>query len=193
LAGRPLILASRSPQRKAILEMLGVPFEQVPADVEERVEGAPRDVVLENALRKARSVAVNRPDAVVLGVDTEVFLDGEVFGKAADWGHARAHLQRLSGRTHEVFSGIALIGPDREPTGVARTEVTFRDLGGGLLDWYLETGEWHDRAGAYAIQGRGAALVERIDGDYWNVVGLPVPLLLDMAPGLLPASETSLQ
>jgi len=180
-----LILASRSPQRKAILEMLGIPFERVPADAEEQVEGAPRDVVLENALRKARAVAADRPDSVVLGVDTEVFLDGEVFGKAADWGHARDHLQRLSGRTHDVFSGVALIGGGREQTGVARTAVTVRDLGGGLLDWYLETEEWRDRAGAYAIQGRGAALVERIDGDYWNVVGLPVPLLLSMAPEIL--------
>jgi nucleoside triphosphate pyrophosphatase len=165
--------------------MLGIPFEQVPADVPEETEGAPREVVLENALRKARSLAADRPDSVVLGVDTEVFLDGELFGKPAGWGHARVHLQRLSGRTHEVFSGVALIGLDREQTGVARTEVTFRDLGGGLLDWYLETGEWSDRAGAYAIQGRGAALVERIDGDYWNVVGLPVPLLLSMDPGIL--------
>ena len=83
------------------------------------------------------------------------------------------------------MSGIALVTPEGEQTGVARTEVEFRDLGGGLLDWYLETGEWRDRAGAYAIQGQGAALVERIDGDYWNVVGLPVPLLLNMAPSLL--------
>jgi septum formation protein len=176
-----LVLASRSPQRKAILEMLGIAFEIVPADVQEQTGGAPREVVLENARRKARAVE----GQTVLGVDTEVFLDGEVFGKAADWGHARAHLQRLSGCTHEVFSGIALRDAAGERTAVARTAVTFRDLGGGLLDWYLDTGEWRDRAGAYAIQGRGAALVERIDGDYWNVVGLPVPLLLSMAPELL--------
>src|SRR3954451_9364906 len=111
-----LVLASRSRQRTAILEMLGVPFEQVPADVDEQVEGAPREVVVENALRKARSVAADRPDAVVLGVDTEVFLDGEVFGKAGDWGHARDPLQRLSGRTPEVFSALALIdGPRDKP------------------------------------------------------------------------------
>ena len=180
-----LVLASRSPQRKAILEMLGVPFDAVPADVEELTDGAPRDVVAENALRKAREVVAARPGALVLGVDTEVFLDHVVFGKAGDEEHARRHLQALSGRTHEVFSGIALLSEGGERTGVARTEVTFRDLSGGLLDWYLDTGEWRERAGAYAIQGRGAALVERVEGDYWNVVGLPVPLLLSLAPELL--------
>jgi septum formation protein len=169
--------------------MLGIRFEQAPADVDEVTDGAPREVVTENALRKARAVAALRSGQLVLGVDTEVFLDGQVFGKAGDERHARAHLEALSGRTHEVFSGVALIEGGGERTSVASTEVTFRDLGGGLLDWYLETGEWRDRAGAYAIQGRGAALVERIDGDYWNVVGLPVPLLLEMAPGVLESTS----
>jgi septum formation protein len=161
--------------------MLGIRFEVVPADVEELTEGAPEYVVLENARRKARAVDGD----VVLGADTEVFLDGEVFGKAADEAAARAYLERLSGRTHTVLSGIALRTRGEERSGVARTAVAFRDLTGGLLDWYLATGEWRDRAGAYAIQGQGAALVERIEGDYWNVVGLPVPLLLDTAPWLL--------
>jgi septum formation protein len=166
--------------------MLGVPFEVVPADVEEVTDGAPREVVVENALRKARAVT----GPTVLGVDTEVYLDRQIFGKPGNEEHARRHLRALSGRTHEVFSGIALISGDRERTAVARTKVTFRDLGGGLLDWYLATGEWRERAGAYAIQGRGAALVERIEGDYWNVVGLPVPLLLEMEPGLLSSGES---
>jgi len=185
-----LVLASRSPQRKAILEMLGIPFEQVPAGVEEVTGGAPEQVVHENAHRKAAALSLTE-GALILGVDTEVFLDGQVFGKAGDEDRARRHLQALSGRKHEVFSGIALISEEGERSGVARTGVTFRDLGGGLLDWYLETGEWRDRAGAYAIQGRGAALVERIDGDYWNVVGLPVPLLLEMEPALLGDEKTS--
>jgi septum formation protein len=181
-----IILASRSPQRRAILEQLGIPFEQRPADVPELAVGQPADVVLENALRKARAAnaeeAGRRP---VLGVDTEVFLDGELFGKAADEARARAHLERLSGRTHEVFSGLALFVASGERTAVARTAVTFRALDDRMIDWYLRSGEWAGRAGAYAVQGRGAALVERIEGDYWNVVGLPVPLLLSLAPWLI--------
>jgi septum formation protein len=173
----------------AILKMLDIEFEQLPVDVVESADGPPREVVQENALRKAQAIGFTRRMAV-LGVDTEVFHDGEVFGKAPDEVAARRHLERLSGRTHEVFSGIALLGPDGTKSGVARTTVTFRDLSGGLLAWYLSTGEWQNRAGAYAIQGQGAALVERIDGDYWNVVGLPVPLLLDLAPWLILTPDT---
>ena len=109
-----------------------------------------------------------------------------MFGKPRDEAEAaRVHLQRLSGRTHEVFSGDRADRRRRERTGVARTAVTFRELEPSAARLVPGTGEWRDRAGAYAIQGRGAALVERIDGDYWNVVGLPVPLLLRLAPDLL--------
>jgi septum formation protein len=176
-----LVLASRSPQRRAILEQLGIPFEVRPADVDEEPEGEPAQVVTANALRKARAV----PGSVVLGIDTEVYLDGSLFGKPRDGAEARRFLERLSARTHVVFSGVALIRDGVEQTGVARTEVGFRALDRALLDWYLATGEWEGRAGGYAVQGRGSALIEAIDGDYWNVVGLPVPLLLDMAPELL--------
>jgi septum formation protein len=163
--------------------MLGVEFDAAPAGVSELSEGDPGGVVLENAVRKARAAAV--PGRPVLGVDTEVALDGAVLGKPGDAAAARAHLVRLSGRRHEVLSGVALLDGGVERTAVARTEVTFRRLDRGLLDWYLATGEWHERAGAYAIQGRGAVLVERIEGDYWNVVGLPVALLVEMAPALM--------
>jgi len=186
-----LVLASRSPQRKAILEQLGIAFEVRPSDAEELTEGDPREVVVENALRKARAVegelALTRgpgPLVSVLGADTEVFLDGRVFGKAASEEEAVAHLRSLSARTHEVWGGIALRGADGERTAHAVTKVTFRDVE-PLLDWYLATGEWRERAGAYAIQGYGSALVEAIEGDFWNVVGLPVPELLRMAPDLL--------
>jgi septum formation protein len=176
-----LVLASRSPQRRAILEQLGVEFEIRPADVEEEIDGDPADVVVRNALRKARAVA----GATVLGVDTEVYLDGRLFGKPTDEAHARTYLEALSGRTHEVFSGVALIRDGEERTGTALTRVTFRALDPATIEWYLRSGEWRDRAGGYAVQGRGAALVAAIDGDYWNVVGLPVALLLELAPGLL--------
>ena len=178
---RALVLASASPQRKAILEQLGIDFTVTPADVEELTDGKPAEVVVENALRKVRAVEGD----LVLGCDTEVFLDGRIFGKAADEERAESYLRQLSGRTHEVHSGLALKTQDGLRTGHAVTDVTFRPLGDSEIAWYLSTGEWRNRAGAYAIQGRGSALVERIEGDFWNVVGLPVPKLLELAPDLV--------
>jgi septum formation protein len=182
-----LVLASASPQRSAILGQLGISFEVTPADIEERADGDPQAAVLGNALRKARAVAQRiGPGRDVLGVDTEVLLDGRLLGKAADEREAGAHLAALSGRTHEVLSGVALLHDGGESTTVERTNVTFRTLEAELVDWYLASREWEGRAGAYAVQGRGAALVASIEGDYWNVVGLPVSALLDMAPWLIP-------
>ena len=120
---------------------------------------------------------------LVLACDTEVVLDGEVFGKAADEPQAEAFLRRLSGRTHEVWGGLALRRGAEERTAHAVTTVRFRQLAEAEIAWYLGTGEWRERAGAYAIQGLGAVLVERIDGDFWNVVGLPVPQLVDLFGG----------
>ena len=185
MVSRALVLASRSPQRSAILTQLGIPFEAVPADVEESGDGDPWAAVLANARRKARAVAERMPDRDVLGVDTEVLVDGGLLGKPEDEGHARRHLQTLSGRTHEVLSGVALVRAGAETTAVVRTAVSFRSLAPELVEWYLRSGEWEGRAGAYAVQGRGAALVAAIDGDYWNVVGLPIPALLDLAPWLI--------
>jgi septum formation protein len=149
--------------------------------VEEREDGDPREMVVENALRKARAV----DGELVLGVDTTVVLEGRSHGKPGNEGEAESVLRLLSGRTHEVWSGIALRRRGAEQTATACTKVTFRALPQPLLRWYLASGEWRDRAGGYAIQGRGAALVERIEGDFWNVVGLPVPALLELAPDLL--------
>jgi septum formation protein len=180
-----LILASASPQRKAILEQLGVEFRVEAPAVEELVAGDPAEVVEQNALRKARARA--RPNERVLGADTAVVLDGEVFGKPGGAAEAETFLQRLSGREHEVMTGIVLVDAAGERSAVAVTRVRFRALDRFDLDWYLATGEWRDRAGGYAIQGRGAALVEWIEGDYWNVVGLPVAALLRLVPDLLRA------
>jgi septum formation protein len=179
-----LVLASRSPQRKAILSQLRIPFEARPQDVEELTAGDPEGTVLENPRRKARAASEGeaRP---VLGVDTEVLIDGRLLGKAHDQAAAEAFLGRLSGRTHTVLSGLSLLEGEVERSGIAATDVTFRTLSPDLIAWYVGTGEWRERAGAYAIQGHGAALVEKIEGDYWNVVGLPVALLLDLAPELL--------
>lgn len=175
-----LVLASASPQRRAILEQLGIGFDVVSADVEELTEGEPGAVVVENALRKARAV----DGELVLGADTEVALDGRVYGKAADAGEAERFLRELSGRTHEVLTGVAVIEGGEELTATAVTAVTFRSLDRDTIEWYLDSGEWRGRAGAYAIQGKGAALVERIEGDYLNVVGLPVATLLGLKPFL---------
>ncbi len=150
-------------------------------EVDERSEGDPRDLVVENALRKARAVEGER----VLGVDTAVVLEGAVFGKPADEAEAERFLRLLSGRTHAVWSGLAVRQAGAERTTAATTAVRFRALRQRDVDWYLASGEWRERAGAYAIQGKGAALVREIEGDYWNVVGLPVPTLIALAPDLL--------
>ena len=152
-------------------------FRVEPADVEELTEGEPVAVAKENARRKAAAVE----GELVLGVDTVVALDGRIYGKPADEEEALRTLQALGGRTHEVVSGLA-IGAE---VTAAVTHVTFRPVTDDLLRWYVETGEWRDRAGGYAIQGRGAALVTAIDGDYLNVVGLPVAQLLARMPGLV--------
>jgi septum formation protein len=172
----PLLLASRSPQRRAILEQLGVPFEVVMPEWQEWVGGEPTETVRANARGKARSVAGGaRP---VLGVDTEVVLDGRVFGKAESEAEAEEMLEALGGRTHEVVSGLCLVTPGWEALEHEVTRVTFRPLDARDLAAYVVLGEWQGRAGAYAVQGRGAALVERIEGDYLNVVGLPAALLV---------------
>jgi septum formation protein len=185
VAAPKLVLASRSPQRRAILESLGVPFELRPVEVVEEDQGVPVAVAGENALRKA--LAGKAADGeVVLGVDTLVAIGLEIWGKPPDEAAARETLRRLAGRTHEVVSGVALVEQDgRVRAATATTQVTFRPLDEPTIDWYLRSGEWQDRAGGYAIQGRGGALVERIEGDYLNVVGLPVGTLLGLWPELL--------
>jgi septum formation protein len=202
-----LVLASGSPQRRAILDDLGLEFEVRASAVDEEDEGAPRVVASKNALRKALAVAdaldaSDASDAVVLGCDTLVATAlgtadlppgsaaraaarMQIWGKPPNVDAARETLRRLSGRTHDVVSGLALIqrGDVRAATEV--TQVTFRELDDATIEWYLGTGEWEGRAGGYAIQGRGAVLVKRIEGDYLNVVGLPVAALLDLCPGLM--------
>ena len=171
-----LVLASRSPQRRAILTQLGLPFRVVEPTYEERpLPLSPQELVQEYSRGKARSVSGDGP---VLGVDTEVAVDGRVYGKPADEAAARTMLAELAGREHLVVSGLTLIAGDREQTGLSVTSVRFRPLEADEIEAYVAAGEWQGRAGGYAIQGRGAALVERIEGDYFNVVGLPVALLV---------------
>jgi septum formation protein len=166
--------------------MVGIPFEVRPTGVEELASGEAQHVALENARRKALA----EPGPLVLGADTDVALDGDILGKPADAERARAFLERLSGRTHHVVGGIAL-ATDGElvAEAVEVTAVRFRELDPDTIDWYVATCEWRDRAGGYAIQGRGAALVAGVEGDYLNVVGLPLARLLELRPDLLPTAR----
>ncbi|MBA3401060.1 MAG: septum formation protein Maf, partial [Actinobacteria bacterium] len=164
-----LILASTSPQRRRILEQLGIPFEVVaPAYVEhDPPDLAPAELVRAHAEGKARSV--HDEEHLTLGVDTAVALDGRVYGKPDDAEDAKRMLQDLAGRTHSVVSGLCLVGPNVDLVEHEVTSVTFRPLAARLVTSYLASGEWEGRAGGYAIQGLGGRLVERIEGDYLNV------------------------
>ena len=178
----PLVLASTSPQRRAILEQLGIPFEVVAPRYDESAELAagsdPLTIVQRHAQGKARSVAEGAGERPVLGVDTAVVLERRIYGKPADAAEAQAMLEALSGKPHEVISGLCLVTTGWEELRHDVTRVWFRGLTPRDLAHYVASAEWRGRAGAYAIQGLGAALVERIEGDYLNVVGLPGAVLV---------------
>jgi septum formation protein len=186
----PLLLASTSPQRRAILEQLGLPFDLVAPRYEERDEPGlgPVELVRAHAHGKARSAADGAGERPVLGVDTAVVLDGRVFGKPGGEEEAAEMLTALGGRTHVVISGLCLITPGWEVVEHAETRVTFRPLTPRDVAAYVSSGEWCGRAGAYAIQGLGAGLVEWIEGDYLNVVGLPAALLVSLLADRFPGT-----
>jgi nucleoside triphosphate pyrophosphatase len=176
----PLLLASTSPQRRAILEQLRIPFDVVPPEYVEHdpPDADPVELVREHARGKARSVADGAGNRPILGVDTTVVLDGALYAKPADASEAETMLEQLAGRTHAVVSGLCLRTAAWEEVHDETTLVAFRKLTPRDLARYLASGEWQGRAGAYAIQGIGASLVERVEGDYLNVVGLPAALLV---------------
>lgn len=178
----PIVLASASPRRRQLLEMLRIPFEVEPSGIDEVVQPgeAPRAYVLRVAREKGEAVARRRPGALVLAADTEVVLDGEVFGKPADAAGAVAMLQRLQGRTHQVLTAVAVAGQGRLEHALDITAVTFRPADAAALSAYVATGEPLDKAGAYAVQGMGGALIERIEGDVFGVMGLPIRLVIDL-------------
>ena len=184
-----LMLASTSPQRRAILEQLAIPFELVAPDYieDDPPDADPAELVRRHAEGKARSV--HAEGRITLGVDTTVVLDGRIYGKASDTEHAARMLDELCGRTHTVVSGLCLLGAGDDVIAHELTAVTFRLLSAETVGMYVASGEWEGRAGAYAIQGLGGRLVERIEGDYLNVVGLPGSLLVSIlerkAPKLL--------
>jgi septum formation protein len=175
----PLVLASSSPQRRTLLTQLGLPYRVVTPRYEERpLPVSASELVEAHARGKAASVERGPGDGAILGVDTAVVIDGDVLGKPVDAAHAREMLWRLAGREHVVCSGLALRHDELDLTQHESTIVRFRPCSSDEVDAYVRLGEWQGRAGGYAIQGRGAALVESVSGDYANVVGLPVALLV---------------
>jgi septum formation protein len=183
------VLASGSPRRRELLTALGVEFEVVATGVDELTAGNPDEVVLANA--RAKALAGRKlvgDERVILGVDTDVVVDGAVLGKPETAEQAEGALRALSGREHAVLSAIVILGPeaDRERSAVERTSVRFRSLSDRQIGLYLASGEWRDRAGGYAVQGLGSMLVEKIDGDLANVIGMPIQAFAQLAPEFLP-------
>lgn len=171
-----IILASASPRRQELLRQVGVTFRVIPSQVDETVTQPmlPGELVEHLAVVKAQAVAAQEPDALVIGSDTIVVVDGDVLGKPADRAEAIAMLERLSGRAHQVMTGIALVTKDRILVSHEETTVRFIPLTRAQIERYVDSGEPMDKAGAYGIQGRAAALISGIEGDYFTVVGLPI-------------------
>ena len=181
-----MILASGSPRRRELLTKMGYTFEIIKPDVDEHVEGSARDVVRVLSRRKAEAAARDVHSGVIIASDTLVSLDGAALGKPEDEADAHRMLHMLSGRTHEVFTGVTIIDTDhhRAQTRVVRTGVQFRKLTDAEIDQYISTGEPIDKAGAYAIQGGAGAFVEAYDGSYENVIGFPVDDIQAMLDGI---------
>jgi septum formation protein len=178
-----VVLASSSLQRREILQKLGVEFEVIVPGVDELSGGDPAVEVVENARMKARAVEAG-PGALVIACDTDVALDGRALGKPKGEVEARGYLERMSGRAHQVLSGLVVLEDGEERSGLERTEVVFKELSETERERYVRFGEWRGRSGGYAIQTLGSTLVERVEGSVSNVVGLPVGLLAELAPGL---------
>jgi septum formation protein len=180
-----VVLASGSPQRSEILRKLGIEFEAVVPGVGELTGGDPEVEVLQNARMKAHAV---EGDGLVIACDTDVVVDGKALGKPEDEIQAREYLELLSGRAHDVLSGLVVRDGGDERSGLERTTVVFRELDEATMARYVRFGEWRGRSGGYAIQTLGSTLVARVEGSVSNVVGLPVGLLAELAPQLFERS-----
>ena len=178
----PIVLASGSPRRKQLLEMLRIPFRVVPPDVDEHVLPGeePGHYVTRLSRAKVEAVVARAPGEVILAADTTVVLDGAIFEKPTSPAHAVAMLSRLQGRTHEVMTAVAVARDGEVAQALDVSRVTFRAADRATLEAYVATGEPMDKAGAYAIQGLGAPLIERVEGDFFGVMGLPLRLALDL-------------
>ena len=187
----PLLLASASPRRAELLTTAGIPFEGVPSHADELPAGSlsPDALVVENARRKAEEVSSRFPGRAVLGADTMVVLDGQALGKPLDRADAKRMLRALSGRVHQVMTGVCVTNGEKTETALSVTSVTFRTLDEALIERYAASGECDDKAGAYGIQGKGCILVEHLEGDYFGVVGLPICTVDKLLEQFLPREE----
>lgn len=177
----PLILASSSPRRKELMALTGIPFEVAALDAEETKEGAPQALVMENARRKAQAAWDKFPGRTALGADTVVYLDGQALGKPRGADEAKQMLRRISGKWHTVYTGVCVVrGDGRADTRFDETRVLMSEMDEETIEKYVGTGEPMDKAGAYAVQGIGGMFVERIEGSYSNVIGLPMALVRRM-------------
>ncbi len=177
---RQIVLASGSPRRHELLKYVAESFEIRPSDIEEVAEGSPSEQVVKLALDKASDIAAKRPDAVVIGADTLVAIGEHIFGKPKDKADAADMLRKLSGSTHSVYTGLAVVCDGEIDTSCVETKVTFNEMTDEEIDEYIETAEPMDKAGAYGIQGYGGKFIDRIDGCYFNVMGLPQSVMYDM-------------
>lgn len=178
---RSVVLASESPRRRELMNITGIPFYTQAAKIDEtfNVNLSIEEKVMDLALRKAMKVSESRPNEVVIGADTIVVIDNEILGKPKDVEDAYRMLRLLSNKTHRVITGVAIVNQDVKKTFYEVTEVKFANLSEETIEWYIKSREYYDKAGGYAIQGKGMILVERINGDYFNVVGMPMHHLVE--------------
>ena len=180
----PVVLASASPRRRELLHLVGIEHTVIPADIDETHPPGEAPAAYAERLAREKAGAIERDDAIVIGSDTIVVVDGDVLGKPRDREQAVAMLRRLSGRAHVVMTGVAVAWSGRISSGVEEAGVTFRPLSDDEIRRYVETGEPMDKAGAYGIQGFGATIVDRVDGDYFAVMGLPLNRLVRLCRAL---------
>lgn len=180
----PVVLASSSPRRRELLRLVGIEHEVVPADIDETLLPGEDPAAHAERLAREKAAAIHRQDAVVIGSDTIVVVDGDVLGKPRDREHAAEMLRRLSGRSHVVMTGVAVAWRGRIASGLEQVGVTFRSLDNDEIRRYIDTGEPMDKAGAYGIQGFGATVVDRVDGDYFAVMGLALNRLVRLCQAL---------
>ena len=189
-----LILASGSPRRSDILASVGWEFVKHPADIDEseRPSEAPEDYVVRLAREKAEAVAVQYPDSMVLGADTTVVIEGQILAKPIDMADARRMIGMLAGKSHDVLTGVAIVNLGRTESGMQRTRVTFAHMTDDEIAFLAEMGEPLDKAGAYAVQAHAALFIEGIEGDFWNIAGLPINLVYEMVMKARTSTSTAL-
>lgn len=177
-----IILASKSPRRRELLTLMGLDFQVITSNVKEHppVDAGPEETVRALALEKAVAVAKDHPDDCVIGSDTIVYLDGEILGKPHTPENAKKYLTKMQGRRHTVYTGVALLYRGKVDVRCTTTDVTFTSMSESEIDWYVSTGEPLDKAGAYGVQGPGGIFVEKVDGNFYNVIGMPLPVLYRM-------------